>query len=71
MMSSSSSIMVILHHGFSSYGPLFLKIHGLKRSPLSKSNFFDQNVMKLCHILEYHYVFLKFDNGHMAPCFKE
>ena len=34
----------------SSYGPLFMKIHHLKQCPLSKSNIFYQNFMKLCHI---------------------
>ena len=29
----------------------------------SKSNSFDQNFMKLCHIFLYHDVFDKFDNG--------
>ena len=51
MMSSSSTIMVILHHAFSSYGPLFMKIHRLKWCQLSKSNIFDQNFMKLGHIV--------------------
>ena len=43
--------------------PLFMKIHHLKRCPLSKSNTFDQNFMKLDHIAKYHDVFFKFDNG--------
>ena len=30
---------------------------------LSNSNSFDQNSMKLCHIVQYHDVFFKFDNG--------
>ena len=38
-------------HAFSNYGPLFMKIHHLKRCPLSKSNTFDQNLMKLGHIV--------------------
>ena len=29
----------------------------------SKSNSFGQNLMKLGHIVYYHYVFFKFDNG--------
>ena len=29
----------------------------------SKSNTFDQNFMKLGHIVKYHDVFFKFDNG--------
>ena len=33
-----------------------------KRRPLSNSNSFDQNFMKLSHIVEYHDVFFKFDN---------
>ena len=40
-------------------------------SPLSKSNIFDQNFMKLGHIVEYHDVFFKYDNGHIAPCFQQ
>ena len=31
--------------------------------PLSKSNTFDQNFMKLGHIVKYHDVFFKFNNG--------
>ena len=60
IMSSSSSIMV---QAFSSYGPLFMKIHRFKRCPLSNSNIFYQNFMTLGHIVEYHNVFFKFDNG--------
>ena len=41
--------------------PLFMKIHHLKRCPLSKLFIFYQNFMKLDHI-KYHDVF-KFDNG--------
>ena len=33
------------------------------RRPLSKSNTFDPNFMKLGHIVKYHNVFFKFDNG--------
>ena len=33
------------------------------RCPFSKSNSFDQNFMKFCHIVKYHNVFFKFDNG--------
>ena len=40
-----------------------MKIHHLKQRPLSKSNIFDQNFMKLGHIVKYHDVFFKFDNG--------
>ena len=40
-----------------------MKIHHLKPCPLSKSNIFYQNFMKLGHIVEYHGVFFKFDNG--------
>ena len=40
-----------------------MKIHRFKRGPLSKSNSFDHNCIKLCHIVEYHDVFFKFDNG--------
>ena len=34
-----------------------------KRRPLSNSNTFDQNFMKLGHIVKYHDVFFKFSNG--------
>ena len=34
-----------------------------QRRPLSKSNTFDQNFMKLGHIVKYHDVLFKFDNG--------
>ena len=40
-----------------------MKIHCFKRCPLSKVNSFDQNFMKLGHIVKYHAVFFKFDNG--------
>ena len=40
-----------------------MKIHRFKRCPLSNSNIFDQNFMKLAHIVKYHDVFFKFDNG--------
>ena len=53
----------ISHHVFSSFGPLFMKIHHLKRRPLSKSTIFDQNFMKHGHIVNWHDVFFKFDNG--------
>ena len=33
------------------------------RRPLSKLNSFDQNFMKLGHIVKYYNVFFKFDNG--------
>ena len=61
MMSSSSWIMV--HFAFSSYGPLFMKTHRFKWCLLSKSNTFDHNFIKLGHIVKYHDVFFKFDNG--------
>ena len=35
----------------------------VQRRPLSKSNIFHQNFMKLGHIVGYHDVFFKFDNG--------
>ena len=40
-----------------------MKIHHLKQCPLSKWNTFDQNFMKLSHIVKYHDVFFKFDIG--------
>ena len=62
VMSPSSWIMAISHHALSSYGPLFMNIHHLKRCQLSKLNAFFQNLMKLGHIVKYHDVFFKFDN---------
>ena len=46
-----------------------MKLHHIKRCPLSKSNTFDHNFMKLGHIGKYHDVFVKFDNGpdHTLP----
>ena len=44
-------------------GPLFMKIHHFKQCPLSKSNIFDQNFMKLGLIVMYPDVFFKFHNG--------
>ena len=35
----------------------------VQRHPLSKSNTFDQNFMKLVHIVEYRVNFFKIDNG--------
>ena len=52
----------ISHHAFSSYGPLFMKIHCFKWCPLSNSNTFYQNFMKLGHIVKNIDVFSKFDN---------
>ena len=46
-----------------------MKIHRLKRSPLSKLNSFDQNFIKLGHIIKYYNVFFKFDNGPYHTCF--
>ena len=40
-----------------------MKIHHLKWCPLSKLNTFDQNFMELGHIVKYHNVFFKFNNG--------
>ena len=40
-----------------------MKIHRFKRCQLSNSNIFDQNFMKLGHIVKYHAVFFKFNNG--------
>ena len=55
--------MFISHHAFRSYCPLFMKMHRLNRCFLSKLNSFDQNFMKRGHIVWYHNVFFKFDNG--------
>ena len=43
--------------------PVRLSVCSYVRHPLSKSNTFDQNFMKLGHIVEYNDVFSKFDNG--------
>ena len=40
-----------------------MKIHSFKRRPLSNSNIFYQNFMKLGHVVQYHNVFFKLDNG--------
>ena len=40
-----------------------MKIHHLKRCPISKSNIFDQNFTKLGHAVYNHDVFFKFENG--------
>ena len=40
-----------------------MKIHHFKWCPLSKVNIFDQNFMKLGHIVKYQDIFFKFDNG--------
>ena len=40
-----------------------MKIHHFKRCPLSMSNIFYQNLMKLGDIVMYHDVFFKIDNG--------
>ena len=46
-----------------SYGSLSMKMRHLKRCQLSKSNTFDQDLMKLCQIVLYHDVFFKIDYG--------
>ena len=40
-----------------------MKCYHLKQCPISKSNSYDQNFMKLGHMVKYHNVFFKFDNG--------
>ena len=62
MMSSSSLIMVYMAPYLRSYCPKFVKNHRLKRRLLSNMNSFDQNFMKLGHIIKYHNVF-EFQNG--------
>ena len=42
---------------------LFYENSPFETMSLSKLYTFDQNFMKLGHIVEYHYVFFKFDNG--------
>ena len=49
--------------GALSVTPVRTHVRLSKRRPLSKSNSFDQNFMKLGHIVKYHDVFFKFDNG--------
>ena len=63
MMSSSSLIMVHMAPCFQKLWPFVNEIHHLKQCPLSKLNTFDQNFMKLDHIVKYHDVFFKFNNG--------
>ena len=46
-------------------------VHHTKRRPLSKSNTFDHNFMKLGHIVKYHDVFFKFDNFLIATYLQE
>ena len=48
-----------------------MKIHQLKRCPLSKSNIFYQNFMKLGHIVKYRDVFFQFDNGPYGTMLKQ
>ena len=40
-----------------------MKIHCFKQRPLSNSNIFYQNFMKLGQIVKYYNAFFKFDNG--------
>ena len=60
MMSSSSSIMVHIAPGFQELLPF---VYENSWRPLSYSNIFYQIFMKLGHIVKYHDVYLKFDNG--------
>ena len=62
MMSSSSLIMAHIAPGFQELWP-FYENSLFKRHPLSNSNIFYQNFMKLGHIVKYHDVFFKFNNG--------
>ena len=48
-----------------------MKIHHFKLCPLSKSNIFYQNFMKLGHIVKYRDVFFKFVMVVIAPCFQQ
>ena len=68
MMSSSNSIMVHIALGFQELWPF---VYEKSQRPLSNSNIFHQIFMKLGHIVKYHDVFFKFDNGHIAPGFQE
>ena len=60
MMSFSSLIMVHIAPGFQVLWPF---VYENSRCPLSNSNIFYQIFMKLGHIVKYHDVFFKFDNG--------
>ena len=51
IMSSSSSIMVYIALCFQQLWPFVYEIFRFKKCPLSKLNSFDQNFMKLCHIV--------------------
>ena len=63
MMSSSSSIMVHIAPCFQQLWHFIYENLPFKQCPLSKSNSFDHNFMKLGHIVKYHVVFFTFDNG--------
>ena len=43
--------------------PSLLYVHLSRQHRLSKSNTFDQNFVKLGHLVKYHNVFFNFDNG--------
>ena len=60
MMPSSSSIMVHIAPGFQELWPF---VYENSRRSLSNSNIFYQIFMKLGHIVKYHDVFFKLDNG--------
>ena len=49
--------------GALSVTPVRMYVRLSKQRQLSNSNTFDQNFMKLGHIVKYHDIFFKFDNG--------
>ena len=55
--------MVHIASGFQELWPFVYENSLFKRRPLSNSNRFYQNFMKLGHIVKYHDVFFKLDNG--------
>ena len=57
IMAGALSVTLSVHPYLRTY------VRTSRRRPLSKSNIFDQNFMKLGHIVKYHNVFFKFDNG--------
>ena len=63
MISSSSSIMVHIASCFQELWPCVYDMSTFEGCLLSKSNSFDHNFMRLGHIVKYHNVSFKFDNG--------
>ena len=63
MMYFPSSIMVHIAPGFQELWPFVYENSPFETTSALKLEFFYQNLMKLGHIVKYHDVFFKFDNG--------